>query len=948
MSSDLTHRNHAVALAMCQMMLTTQGTRSGGTVTFQDVTDAVSQVSSMKSLAGLDVDRLTRDLQERLTVYTPAHRTLGSDDGHVPWLPRRAPDIHWRYWERYCLYLNERVPPSAVNSVDDITRDVLARIEDPERAGPWDRRGLVMGHVQSGKTANYCGLACKALDAGYRVVIVLAGIHNSLRSQTQVRLEEGLLGFMSDVTGGGQQTFKPVGVGLIDRSLRANTGTSRSQSGDFNLQVARQFGIHPGGLPLVFVVKKHVGVLDNLISWIRSCSDRHEEATDRKYVSNVAALVIDDEADLASVDTKSGVLNELNEPDPDHDPARTNKCIRKLLRCFDKVAYVGYTATPFANIYIHDKGYTQALGDDLFPRSFIVGIPPSSNYMGPARVFGLQEDEDAGIEEVPALPIIREVEDHADSDKVDETEGWMPPKLVARTGHIPLYQGERRIPPSLHEAVMAFLLATAVRRLREPIPQFNTMLVHVTRYTKVQKEVVAQVSAAIKEISQRLRNGDGARRPTIYEEFRTIYEDDFLKASKKVAGILQSTHELPPWESVSAGLVSVVAGVLVKEINGSAKDALDYEAHRDTGLTLVAVGGDKLSRGLTLEGLTVSYFLRSSRMYDTLMQMGRWFGYREKYIDVCRLYTTSELVRWFTHIAAASEELRREFEHMVNIGEDPKTYGLRVRSHPAMLVTSAVKMRHGTEMKLSFSGDVSETVIYARDHQWVAGNAEAVDSWLRSLGRPVSGGKKGGFLWTTDADGVLAFLSKYRSHPDALRADTKLLSRYITAQREIGELTHWTVVLVSSGLADATPYPRPIGGVVGGLVNRKPAPKGQTTKKCVMRRIVNPSDETYGLTRDQLDDALGRSIAAWTEDTRANKRITAPDSPSGRFCRQVRDEKHGLLLIYPMDPAYAEIEAETEPLCGIALSFPVSENAREISYTVNNVFTTVGGDDDSI
>ena len=180
----------------------------------------------------------------------------------------------------------------------------------------------------------------------------------------------------------------------------------------------------------------------------------------------------------------------------------------------------------------------------------------------------------------------------------------------------------------------------------------------------------------------------------------------------------------------------------MRTINGSAGDVLDYEENKLTGLNVIAIGGDKLSRGLTLEGLSVSYFLRASRMYDTLMQMGRWFGFRDGYFDVCRLYTAAELLEWFTHIAAASEELQREFQHMVNVGGTPKDYGLRVRSHPVMLVTSAVKMRNGTNMQLSFSGDVSETIIFNSDARWIAQNFTAVTNWLTSLGSPENDGQK--------------------------------------------------------------------------------------------------------------------------------------------------------------------------------------------------------------
>ena len=516
MSSNHLNATFFTALAMCQMMLKQRALNAGRFLKTTDILETVREVLAMPSFAGLDQDRLAAELEERFTVVTGEHQTLGNDDDHKAWLPSRTGAITWRYWDRYLLHLEERVSPSAVDCVDKVTRDVLGRIEDPLRQGVWDRRGLVMGHVQSGKTANYCGLVCEAADAGYKVVIILSGVHDSLRIQTQIRLEEGFLGFMNNAIGGPAdiQTSWSRHHRLFHSSKHRNQpGAKRG------LQQGRRQPIRysPGGLPLAFVVKKNVSVLANLIGWIQSCADAQDGPTGRKYVRNVPALVIDDEADLASVDTRQQEFDENGKPDEDHDPTRTNGNIRLLLRSLEKVAYIGYTATPFANIYIHEKGSTRELGDDLFPRSFIVNIPAPSNYMGPARIFGLREDEDAGLDEVSPLPIVRPVKDHADSDSVDEASGWMPPKLVNRTDHVPKFQGSRAVPPSLREAIMAFLLATAVRMRREKGVLFNSMLVHVVRYTKVQKEVAAQVELTINDIRQRLKKR--RRRPKADHHF---------------------------------------------------------------------------------------------------------------------------------------------------------------------------------------------------------------------------------------------------------------------------------------------------------------------------------------------------------------------------------------------------------------------------------------------
>jgi hypothetical protein len=936
---------------MCQIMLRQ---KSGDKISFlasTDIRHAVEEITALQTFASVDKDRLIAELEERFTVYAPLHQTLGQNDDHLPWLPQKRGALSWRYWDRYRLFLEDRMPGAAVESLERVADDVLERLEDPERSGMWDRRGLVMGHVQSGKTANFCGLICKAADSGYKVVIVLSGIHNSLRSQTQIRLDEGFLGFMSEPRASGQhQTFKRAGVGLIDGSIHANAGTNRTERGDFSTQVANQFGIHPGGLPLIFVVKKNATVLRNLLGWIQSCADASDEVSGRRFISNVPLLVIDDEADLASIDTRQQEFDEFGSPDPEHDPARINGLIRQILRSFERVGYVGYTATPFANIFIHDRGQTRELGDDLFPRSFIVNIPPPSNYVGPARTFGIGANDDAGLEEIHALPVVRVVTDHADSDELDEENGWMPPKLVKRTAHRPVYDGKDCIPPSLREAILTFILTVTVRKLRESGPHHNSMLVHVVRYTNVQQLVAEQVERALREIAQRIQNGDGDRSPGILDELHNLWTRDFIPTNRRcqeVAGE-RAAPRLPSWREVRARLKEAALSIHVRTINGSAGDILDYEENRLTGLNVIAVGGDKLSRGLTLEGLSVSYFLRASRMYDTLMQMGRWFGYRDGYLDVCRLYTAAELLEWFTHIAAASEELQREFQHMVNVGGTPKDYGLRVRSHPVMLVTSAVKMRNGTNMQLSFSGDISETIIFSRDPRWITQNLTAVANWLASLGGPVGGGSKtGGYTWSgVNVEQVVTFLSSYRSHEDALRANTALLSQYIKAQRENGELRNWTVRLVSSGKADAVESE--INGLPIGLVARAQYPEDSRPGRYTIRRLVSPSDEMIDLSEEQRKQALAVTVNDWEQDKDPKKRENPPEVPGGRQIRQIRPKVTGLILIYPLDPQRAGISDTSQPITGIAISFPRSDTAREIAYAVNNVFTRRGGDDDSL
>ena len=462
--------SHQIALNICRLALAGIKEKSGRPLTREDIAASADQVLAMPMFSGVvDRELLIAELEQIFTVWSNDPTTLGSDDDHVPWLTQKRADIDWRFWDRYRLYMIQRqnLAPAAVETIEKVSDEVLGRIEDPSREGAWDRRGLVMGNVQSGKTATYTGLICKAADAGYKVIIVLAGLHNNLRSQTQVRLDEGFLGYKAAPPSSGGATFEPTGVSEFGTNAKADSVTNRNDNGDFNKTVAKSFGIHPGGNPLLFVVKKNATVLKHLLGWIHHSADSKDVETGRKFHRHIPLLVIDDEADQASVDTKSGAFDENGQPDPDHDPTRINRLVRSLLFSFEKSAYVGFTATPFANIYIHEQARTRELGEDLFPRSFIVNLPAPSNYSGAARIFGIVEDEDAGLSEVRPLPVLRLVEDHAASDGPRETEGWIPPRLLAKTGHVPLYGERRQVPPSLRKALMSFLLSTAVRSIRE-------------------------------------------------------------------------------------------------------------------------------------------------------------------------------------------------------------------------------------------------------------------------------------------------------------------------------------------------------------------------------------------------------------------------------------------------------------------------------------------------
>ncbi len=925
-------------------------TMGDGALSREAISESVGTVLSIdpRWREVVDSNRLVRELETRFDVWIGRETALEGNDDHVKWLDAERAQ-GWRYWPRYRQHLESSWAPSSIDSLDRVTGRILSLLEDPNREDVWDRRGLVVGHVQSGKTSNYIGLICKAADAGYKLIVVLSGLHKNLRSQTQMRLDEGFLGYETlPPRELNTRELRTIGVGLIDSdpAIRPDYVTNRADNGDFSRSVANNLGINPGGRLLLFVVKKNVSVLRNLQSWVNRVANAKEAEKDRPIVRNVPLLVIDDEADLASVDTRQQDFDEAGHPDPEHDPTAINRCIRRFLFCFEKSAYVGYTATPFANIFIHERGTTAKEWEDLFPRSFILTLPAPSNYVGPVRIFGLEPDDDMA-NAVEPLPLHRPVTDHAESLDPREREGWMPPRHIS--GHVPRYEGLDDLPPSLREAVYAFILSCAARRVRGQSGRHNSMLVHVTRYTVVQHAVFFQVERLLQQLRRRLVRGVGASAATIVTDLRRMWEGDFVPTTATIRQQIDDSEIVDvPWEGVGEHLARVVSDISVREINGTAGDVLDYDADHATGLNVIAIGGDKLARGLTLEGLTISYFLRASRMYDTLMQMGRWFGYRPGYLDLCRLYTTPDLAEWFQHITEASEELHQEFDHMVAVGGTPKQYGLRVKSHPALMVTSRVKMRHGTELQLSFARSISETVVFHRGARTIETNLSAADKFIRRLGEPSetspersrpNGGRhrwSGTSLWSdVSAEEVMVFLDSYTTHDSAVRVHSRILREFIETQVGVDELTSWTVALMSGGRAGQYV----VGGRSVTMIDRSPSTRGgYQREKYVIRRLLAPRDEAIDLKLEDYEAALQKTIDSWREDSGRSRRRQEPTTPSGPSIRERRNARNGLLLLYPLSPTGDHVEGEV-PVIGFGISFPGSPSARTVTYTVNNVYS---------
>jgi len=918
--------------------------------------------------ASVDVEKLTAELRHLFSVTAESATALDDETEHLPWLPARRGSIAWRFWNRYVTYLERDfgMPPAVVANLDNLTSMILERLEEPQREPPWDRRGMVVGSVQSGKTANYTGLICKALDAGYKLVIVLAGIHSNLRSQTQLRLDEGVLGFDTQKNRKLNADNRWIGVGrLPGERLVVHSLTSSAENGDFNKAVAETIGVMLGGDPVILVIKKNSHVLGNLLKWVLHVAGTDNASGGGRTVRNVPLLLIDDEADNASINTKA----KLGANDDDNVTAINGK-IRGLLDAFEKSSYVGYTATPFANIFINPDAETPAHGEDLFPRSFIINVKPPSNYVGPARVFGLDGDPDADIVARDGLPIVRNIDDFGAAFPVGH-----------KTDHVP-----RELPDSLKKAIRCFILTCAARRVRGQTLVHNSMLVHVTRFVNVQEIVVTLIRAELTGLQRRIEFGDGQRKPALLDELDQLWHSEFVPVSRDMGSEAGTSIT---WGAVKNELHAAASKIVVLPINGFAKEALDYKEHEAVGRSVIAVGGDKLSRGLTMEGLSISYFIRTSRMYDTLMQMGRWFGYRPGYLDLCRLFTTSTLRQWYRHISRAEEELRREFDYMVAAGLTPENYGLRVRTHPdGMVVTALNKMSHGRTLELSWAGVLAQTTHLPKDAARISANLNATEKFLAGeelKGREVAGRPR----WNNvPAAAVARFVEALQFPPASARASGERVAAFIRKQaaKQPQELSGWTVVLVSNSQSSAGR--RRIAGFDVGLISR--TPETQTGDALGLRKanILNPGDEAsdfdsifdspwleavshkleladdIGWLREQVDKpahdvALELTLRWQASDPPKLRRPSAGASkrPNGRVLRILRCPQKGLLLIYPLAPAEKVVPgddgpsestgltADGLPIVGVALSFPVSATTLGIEYRVNRIWGAEMEDD---
>jgi hypothetical protein len=558
-----------------------QGLRLDPPPTEAEIDDVLARLAGAFGANPAEVLETRRLLHARFSIRMEMGQTIKVE--HEPWLDARRAKIDPFYWNRYReLLLRSGWPPLVAGTLDRSMDELLDLLGDPLTSGPWKRRGLVVGDVQSGKTASYAALICKAADAGYRMVILLAGTLENVRRQTQERLDAAFVGLDSrDFLARDQLKHKThIGVGHIDSRRDGIVFTSRDK--DFRAAIASALSISLNSVkePVLVVAKKNKGVLRNLSTWLRTMN------ADRQGHIDLPLLLIDDEADNASINTRN---------DPNETTA-INKGIRDLLALFTRSSYVGFTATPFANIFIDPTSTDDMLGDDLFPGNFIHLLEPPTNYVGMNNVFQPIDPEQPEAGEAEAWAAgIRTIEDSDDWLPVDHKVG-----VVAGA-----------IPGSLLTALRQFLLTCALRdlRIRDRVDNHEkgihrSMLVNVSRFTAVQNQVAAQIHVELERIRQQVRlygkleASQAEARSTEIGVLRNVFEEEF-------------SNDGFTWGAVLSILHDAISPIRVQPVNqGTGAASLDYSVVNETpGVRVVAVGGNSLSRGLTLEGLCVSYFL---------------------------------------------------------------------------------------------------------------------------------------------------------------------------------------------------------------------------------------------------------------------------------------------------------------------------------------------------
>jgi hypothetical protein len=731
-------------------------------------------------------------------------------------------------WPRLRDALVDGTMSAVVAEIDKASTKVVAHLAAPYIHN-LKKRGLVVGYVQSGKTANYTSVMAKSADAGYRFFIVLSGLHNNLRHQTQVR---------------------------VSNDLGADAWHNwTTPDADFGGAVGGA-AILTGDIPSLAVVKKNQKRLESLRDWLRAIPVAIRERT--------PMLLIDDEADQATPSTARQRAEKRG----------INKLVREIWDEIKSGTYVGYTATPFANVFMDPSDEAE-----LYPADFIIDLPRPLAYYGAERVFGREPLDDADNPD-PGLDMVR---------RVDDADALKPPsKRADRQDFDP------DLPESLAAAITWFIVATAIRRAREGKDEHSSMLVHTTHYVWPHFAMKNRIDQLLSEMRVGVKAGDTDR-----------FASSFVEEARRAAG--EASLPLPEWTDVEQHLRRVLDDTRVVVDNGYSTDRLDYGRKDESGPvieTVIAVGGGTLSRGLTLEGLVVSYFTRTSNTYDTLLQMGRWFGYRPGYEDLPRIWMQDGLSDEYRFLALVEEEIRQDMRHLERMKVTPRQFGIRVRAHPGRLaIVARNKMGVADRVRVTYSGQRLQTFIFDESNEPKEGqesgtldhNLSVARKFIAasSIGREVEQLANGSrwIIRNVSSGEVSDLIRDYAFHSDQTTMRPDDMAGWVE-QSAGGRL--WNVVVMGSNKRHRTRDGKPVvlDAVDLGLPREVPAVNRAP--------LVRPTEESGTANIKAL-----MSFDDWFVDidSLALKSLDASVRADPREVRRRLADGHGTVVVYPVSRA---------------------------------------------
>lgn len=643
-----------------------------------------------------------------------------------------------RFWpalKEHLLY-GKNWTQEAVDSINGASDKIIAWLEHPA-ASTFQTRGLVVGYVQSGKTANFTAVIAKAADVGYRLFIVLSGTKVSLRAQTQQRLDHELV------------------------ELNDTLWYTPTRETDFSLSDNPNYFLNPDrDSHFLCVVKKNSPILRRLIRWLSGASP--------EILKRCPVLIIDDEADEASINTAA---NQAQGDPETYRRTAINQRLIELLQRLPKVAYIGYTATPFASVLIDPRSKT-----DLYPRNFIAALPKPEGHFGTERIFGRERLlNDETDEEYDGLDMVRIV-------PIEELQSLQP---TTRNDN----GFEPSMSESLRDAINYFWMAAAARWERNQENEHSTMLIHTTQLTAIHSRLREIIESYRRDV---LGIVNGPLKASLIQQWSQQWEDEQSRLPRS-----EFSEQSVAFDALAIHLPDVINQTQIVVDNYRSDRRLNYE---DRARLQIAIGGNTLSRGLTLEGLLVSFFVRAASAYDTLLQMGRWFGYRPNYADLPRIWMTAELRDFFYDLATVEAEVRQEIERYAELGMTPEEFGVRIRTHPSLAITARAKMQHAVQTRISYDNCNVQTVLFNHQNaEWLQTNIKATDHLVRRIERigcqsiDRMGHK---IFYGVPADIITDFIEQYQFHEMSREVSRRALNGYISEQQaRFGTLRQWNVVL---------------------------------------------------------------------------------------------------------------------------------------------------------